>query len=687
MRWRLTGLLAFATAGLLLGCATESQIDPSATRIARLDALSALWSFYKFHYIEEGRVVSLDEDRITTSEGQGYAMLRAAWSDDPKAFASVWSWTKQHLQVRQDNLFAWKWKGRVLDIHSATDADTDIALALLLAARTFDEPSYETEARGIIEDIWNLEILEAGGSYYPVAGDWALREAIPTIHVAYLAPYAYAEFAKVDSAHPWARVIDASYEVLHWIYFERELSLPPEIMYVDRKTGAFVLENPKNGRVADFSYDAFPIFWRVAIDQRWHHRWQVELRKRMLEPLRVAYGEQGSLYDRYELNGKPLSRLEALPLYATAHSLAATVDEDFARRLKAEKLDVLWAKALQGKDTPYYLHNWLWFDAALEIDVTRRFDEFLGFLYPFDTRSFFANFPTVSFIACILLFPFARFLRSPRWRPIAVAAFLVPAFAICVQYLVWRGLYSLNFIEPAGPYLSISLWGAELYCFLSVVLLVAQVGLGPPRDRKRLNAEAFHPSVDVLIPIFREPLEILERTLLAARSMRYAPFEVYVLDDGHREQVRELTERLGAHYLPGPQRHAKAGNLNHALPQCRGDLIVVFDTDHVPIRTFLEETVPWFSDPRVGFVQTPHHFRNPDIFQRAFRVSGRVPNEQDMFNHGIQSRRDSWGGCFFVRAIFRREAIEGIGGLSSSRSRKTFTRASICTPLAGAPCS
>ncbi|MEZ4292960.1 MAG: glycosyl hydrolase family 8 [Myxococcota bacterium] len=637
---------------------------PSPDRVARLDELSALWSFYQFRYVEDGRVVSLDEDRITTSEGQGYGMLRAVWSDDRETFDRVWDWTKRNLQVRDDRLFAWKWKGRVLDVHSATDADSDIALALLLAARLFEEPAYETEALEVIRDIWRLEILDAGGRYFPVAGDWALREKMPTLHVAYLAPYAYAEFAKVDDGHPWARVIETSYDVLRWLFVDRELLFPPEIVYVARESGELHLESPRDRRIAEFGYDAFPIYWRVAADERWHGRWQGELRAKMLAPLRAAYDESGSLYDRYTLRGQARSKLEALPLYATAHSLAAIEDRDFARRLREEKLDPLWEKALAGRDTPYYLHNWLWFDAALDVGVARRFDEFLSFLHPFDTQTFVETFPWAPFVACLLVFPVARAARGPRLRPIAVGLFLVPAFAICLHYLVWRGVHSLNFVEPLGPVISLALWGAELYCFVSVVFLVVQVGTRAPRPRQRPAVDGFAPSVDVMIPIFREPLDILERTLLAARSMDYPDFEVHVLDDGHREEVRALAERLGARYIEGPKRHAKAGNLNHALSRTTGDLVVVFDTDHVPVRTFLAETVPFFSEEAVGFVQTPHHFGNADIFQHGFRVSGRIPNEQDMFNHGIQSRRDGWGGSFFVGsgAVFRRKAIEGVGG-------------------------
>jgi cellulose synthase (UDP-forming) len=649
---------------LQIGCAIPRPSTQGSERIARLDAVAALWSYYKFHYLDAGRVVSLDENRITTSEGQGYAMLRAVWSGDEDTFESAWNWTKTYLQVRDDSLFAWKWKGKVLDLHSATDADTDIALALVLASRRFSEPRYEHEAVEIIEDIWNREILVVGDAHYPTAGDWTLKERFPVIHVAYLAPYAYQEFAKLDAAHPWSRVSDTSYAVLHWLYFERGVNLPPEVVYVDRATGKLRLENPSTGKVANFSYDAFPIYWRVALDARWHWPFEKRLRERMLEPLRALWQANGRIYDRYTTDGRPLSKLEALPLYATVHSLATVDDPDLAKQLREKKLDGLWDKALLGQETPYYLQNWLWFDGAFSLALTPRFDEFLGFLWDFDVESFADAFPLVPFAATALLFPIVLLTRRTRLRPVFVFLFLTAALAVSLRYLAWRGLHSLNFIEPLGPFISISLWIAELYCFASVILLVVQVGLGGRRERNRPSAANYSPSVDVMIPIYREPLEILEQTLSAAKAMRHPRFEIYVLDDGHRDEVRELALSHGAHYLLGPRKHAKAGNLNHALAHTAGELIVVFDTDHVPVSSFLEETVPWFQDPQIGFVQTPHHFRNPDIFQRAFRVVGRVSNEQDMFNHGMQSGRDTWGGAFFVGsgAVFRRKALEGVGG-------------------------
>jgi cellulose synthase (UDP-forming) len=695
---RVSGAAAVACALLFLAAGAGAELSASAKRYQRLDALEALETAYQFQFVDDGRVVSHDEGDITTSEGQGYAMLRAVWSDDQPSFERIWKWTKAHLRVRGDHLFAWKWKDEVQDRHSATDADTDIALALLLASRRFEEPGYEREALEVIGDIWELDILPVHGAYYPTAGDWARRDPEAEVHIGYLAPYAYREFAKVDSAHPWSRVVDTSYELLHALYFERKLALPPEKVWVDANTGQIALADPKTGQNADFSYDAFPIFWRIALDTSWNWplaaldydvfpllhelgleargEWRrraelAKLHEQMLVPLRAAWKREGRIYDRYRTNGEPLSNLEALPLYATANSLAEVADPDFANQLHDQKVVPLRTQALEGRETPYYLHNWLWFDEALWLGEARRFDETLGFLMPFDLRSFRANLPVFPLLLTLALFPIAHLARGTFWQRPVRTAFLAAAFTVAWHYLWWRGTSSLNYLEPGGPFISISLWLAELYCFGSVVFLLVQVGIGRGHRRRRRwrrprrkDRQAAQPSVDVMIPIFHEPLEILEQTLVAARAMDYPRFSVYVLDDGHRDEVRELAQRLGAHYLRGPREHAKAGNLNHALAHTKGDLVAIFDTDHIPTRTFLTETVAPFTDPEVGVVQTPHVFRNPDIFQRTFRLEGTIPNEADLFNRGIQPARDAWGGAFFVGsgAVFRRVALESIGG-------------------------
>jgi len=653
---------------LFIACGHAETSHTRDVHARERDALSALWSFYRYAFIEGGRVVARDEGGVTTSEGQGYAMLRAVWAGDRASLDEVWRWTRENLQVREDRLLAWRFQaGRVTDRNTATDADQDVALALVLASRRFGDPRYLDDARRLLGDIWEREVIQVGGRWLPTAGNWAPRERYPTIHVAYLAPYAYEVFAEVDPGRPWRELVRGSYEVLRFLYFEKGVSLPPEQIWVDPRTGALLLERPgSRDQPQVFGYDAVPIFWRVALDARWFgRRSEADLRARMLAFPRDAFRDEGRLRERYSTAGRPLSPNDGLPHLASVQALAAVEAPELALQLREAQLDALFDRALSGEDTPYYLHNWLWFGRGLELGATRRFDEPLAFLLAIDWSPFRERFPWLAVGAALLLAPLAR-RASFAW---ARAALVAIAIALSARYLAWRAAETLNFVEPLGPAISVTLLAAEAYAFSTVLFLLVQVGV----SRRRRPAPAplaqgeRHPSVDVLVPIYSESLEILDRTLAACAAIRYAGCKtIHVCDDSHRDEVRRLAEEHGARYLAGPKRHAKAGNLNAALEVTDGELVVVFDTDHVPAAAFLERTVPHFRDERIGFVQTPHHFTNPDVFQRAFGASAAVPNEADLFNHAIQGGRDRWGGAFFVGsgAVFRRAAIASVGGFN-----------------------
>ena len=641
----------------LLLVATPADERTSDRYLRQLDELSALWSRYEFDYVKDGRVVELDERGITTSEAQSYGMLRAVWQRDKEAFSAVWRWTKENLRTRRDALFAWKHDGRgVVDHNSASDADVDIALALLVASRVFDVKTYRTEALAIIDDIWKQEVVVAGDTPYLSAGNWASRERYVTIHVGYLAPAAFTAFGEVDSKHDWRGLATASYALLGWL--QERTKLPPEIVYLDKTKNTLLLNKP-GGKVAPFGYDVVPLFFRLAVDATWNARAE-SVARQLLDNVEEIYTRSGKLVERYDTDGHPLSQLEGLPHYASVHALATVMNADFAERLAGDKLDKLFAKALQNQETPYYLHNWLWFDRAFALDRVVQGNELFAFLRPFDMEGFLVHLPLVWVLATFVTFFLAKRYRAAR------IAFVISGLALCARYLVWRLATSLNFVEALGPVISIALWCAEAYSFTTVVLLVLQVGLRRGAKPSRPDDPSFTPSVDVLIPIYSESTDILDKTLIAAVAMRYPNKKIWVCDDSHRDEVRVLAESHGAGYIKGPKKHAKAGNLNNAMTFTQGELVLVFDTDHIPVTSFLEETVPWFADAKMAVVQTPHHFYNDDIFQRAFRLEGAVANEQDLFNHAIQNGRDGWGGSFFVGsgAVFRRRALEENGGFN-----------------------
>lgn len=266
----------------------------------------------------------------------------------------------------------------------------------------------------------------------------------------------------------------------------------------------------------------------------------------------------------------------------------------------------------------------------------------------------------------------AILLLTRRYRGPSKLQWLIVALsvALSLRYLLWRGLYTLNTADPLSLGLSLAVFAAELYGFGGTLFFYLQVvnptqRTVPPYDPSRC------PSVDVFVTICNEPMEILRRTLVACRAMEYPADrkKIYVLDDGGRREIRQLAASLGCVYLSRPTRdYAKAGNLNYALARSTGEIIVTFDTDHVPVRAFLKETIGAFDDPKVALVQTPHHFSNPDIFQRNLRLEDKLANEQDLFFRIVQPGRDRHNSMFFTGSggVFRRRCLDEIGGFATA---------------------
>lgn len=252
-----------------------------------------------------------------------------------------------------------------------------------------------------------------------------------------------------------------------------------------------------------------------------------------------------------------------------------------------------------------------------------------------------------------------RLFRA-RWAVAFIGIFLG------LRYLYWRGMYTLNTEDAWGTGISVVLYLAEVYGFFSVVLFYLQVA--KPTQRSSVPPEeSALPTVDIFVTTFNESPDLLYRTLVGCVALDYPATrrEIYVLDDGHREEIRRLAERLGCRYLAREtHEHAKAGNLNFALTLSSGEFVMVLDCDHVPVRSFLKETLGFFKEPEVAFVQTPHYFYNPDTFQRNLRLEREIVNEQDLFFYVIQPGRDGSNSSFFAGSggIFRRSALQVIGG-------------------------
>jgi len=178
------------------------------------------------------------------------------------------------------------------------------------------------------------------------------------------------------------------------------------------------------------------------------------------------------------------------------------------------------------------------------------------------------------------------------------------------------------------------------------------------------------PAVDVLIPTYNEPLNVVRYTALAATLIDWPAdrLNVYVLDDGNREEFRVFCEEAGIGYMTRDDNaHAKAGNINRALKRLNSPLVAIFDSDHVPTRSFLQVTIGWFMrDRKLGMLQTPHHFYSPDPFERNLGQFRAIPNEGELFYGIVQDGNDLWNATFFCGscAVLRREALDEIGGIA-----------------------
>lgn len=344
--------------------------------------LHASWEEYKLEFINsDGRVVDESQKGITTSEGQSYALLRAVWLDDRETFDRVWNWTKNNLDRPSDKLLGWKWGKLENNAYGflpdggqnpASDADQDIALALLLANRRWKEPAYKADALPLLKDIWTIETDVAGGKRYLIAGDWARNAQQITVNPSYFAPYAWKIFAKEDTQHNWESLVDPAYTLLNQLSNlpldkQKSIGLAPNWVIIQKSSGTIQPTNTKQ-LTTDYGYDAIRVPFRIALD----YQWTKETRARTyLEKssqfLKSTYQENNMLSSGYSHDGKPLQTYENASLYATALGYFIVTDKQLAQKIYEEKVLKLYSTKDDtfNKNLPYYEQNWLWFGAAL----------------------------------------------------------------------------------------------------------------------------------------------------------------------------------------------------------------------------------------------------------------------------------------------------------------------------------
>lgn len=345
--------------------------------------LKSLWEQYKDEYIEESSFRTIDKQRdyITTSEGQSYTMLRAVWLDDKETFDKSWQWTKDNLW-KDNKLFAWLFGEKsdgsyavLTEIggnNSATDGDTDIAMALLFAYARWGDSQYILEADSIIKAIWKESVVEVSGKPYLTSND--IEKFNPNeilLNPSYYAPYAYRMFAIIDPTNDWEGIVDTSYEVIikssaFNLDKDNSAGLPPDWVILDRNTGT--LRAPQSSNITtNYSFDAHRVMWRLYLDYIWYGDSRVASYFEKNNFLLSIWSRDKNIYNTYSHDGTILDSGSSPAVVGTNIGYFAVVNPDIAKEIYEQKLLPLYNRDTQKwrDQLGYYDTNWAWFGLAI----------------------------------------------------------------------------------------------------------------------------------------------------------------------------------------------------------------------------------------------------------------------------------------------------------------------------------
>ena len=181
---------------------------------------------------------------------------------------------------------------------------------------------------------------------------------------------------------------------------------------------------------------------------------------------------------------------------------------------------------------------------------------------------------------------------------------------------------------------------------------------------------SYKPMVSLHIPAYNEPPELLINTIKAAEAIDYPNFEIVVIDNntsdpavyGPVEEYCRGRERVRfVHVAPWPG--YKAGACNLALRRYtdpRAEIIGLIDADDIVQPYYLKETVPYFSDPHLGFLQT---FEGNRDYEGSGYYRACVDSYQGFYLSVMSSRQERDSVPFVgTMGLFRRSALVGIGG-------------------------
>lgn len=266
--------------------------------------------------------------------------------------------------------------------------------------------------------------------------------------------------------------------------------------------------------------------------------------------------------------------------------------------------------------------------------------------------------------------------RLPHWNGLGQATWAMSILATLLYLLYSFAVAAFTPLHPVGFILSCILVAIEFLALgLSLSFTYETLDVCTRlRWRRRFGPAqpipGYAPKVSIHVPAYNEPTEVVEATLRALAKLDYPNFEVLLVDNNTPDEatwrpLEALCRELGPHFTclhlddwPG----YKSGALNFALTQTAPDaeIVGIVDADYQVSPEYLRETVPYFVNPQVAFVQTPQDYRHYEgnTFLKACYNAYKY-----FFEISMPSRNEHnaiiFGGTM---GLIRKSSLQEIGG-------------------------
>jgi endo-1,4-beta-D-glucanase Y len=321
-------------------CASSMAPDQAAANTE----LQNSYNTWKSNYVTSSgaggylRVKRPENSNDTVSEGIGYGMVLAAYLNDRPTFDGLWSYAKSHFNA--NGLMHWRIdaNNNVTGTGAATDAEEDMALALIVADKKWG--GYTTEAKNLINRMMQYEV--EAGSYVLKPGDqWG---GSSVTNPSYFAPGYYKVFKAYTGDARWDSVVNRSYQI---------------IANVNAKTGAgttglqpdwtTAAGDPAPNMGYNYTYDATRVPWRLAKDAAWYCDSRATAQLNKINAFFKGIGA-ANIKDGYRLDGTLIGQWHNAAFVAPAAS-GAIISSDTAYKT------AMWNETVRLTSGNYYNDN------------------------------------------------------------------------------------------------------------------------------------------------------------------------------------------------------------------------------------------------------------------------------------------------------------------------------------------